>query len=224
MLRRYPDDFPARIAHRFDNHIPVFSLPGFLIISVPIGAGRLGIFLLQPGVDQLHLGMINQFPVPAHQIQIALVPQRGIVQHILEAGIAHIDQQNSLGSGCPLCDLYGPGQGNDPAVLIFAVIKNILHMGHGKMQVFRMLQGILKPLLSGYVHIVLKAGGRHRQKQLPISGKQSNIRDGILVIIIKKGDLAVYRLTLSEQIHIFDHTIIQGIRQLHDRAQISVQG
>ncbi len=166
--------------------------------------------------------MIDQLPLSAHQIQIALISQRDIVKHILQACVGHIDQKNSLGRGGSLRNLHGSRDGDNPPVLIFTVVKNILNMRQGKMKVLRMLQGILKPLFFCHVHPVFQPGRRHRRHQLPIPGKQRNIGDRILIVIIEQGNFAVYLLPLRTEIHVFDHSVIQRIRQLHDSPQVSV--
>ena len=93
-------------------------------------------------------------------------------------------------------------------------------MGRGKVQVVRALQSCLKPGLLRHIDPRIQPGCRSRLEECAVLGQEGNVADAVLVVVVEERKIAVYRF--SGQVRIFYHSIIQGIRKLHDRAQVGI--
>ena len=215
--RRRPDDLPSGVSDRLDSHRPLFPLEHLLVDPVAVAGRRLEVFLFQPGIQKLGFRMVDQISVRSHEIDIAAVPERNLIEQLFQTVIADIDQKHALFRGGTLRDLDHAGRRDHPAVLVFAHIKDPLDVGNRKMKVLRLAQCRPEPRFLRRIHTGLQAGSGNCLQKLPASGKQGDILHIVLVIVVEQHHLPVDALVL--QIRIFDHVVIQGIGKLHDAAE-----
>ena len=99
---------------------------------------RLGDLLhLDEERTQNRLRMVKNLAISADHIEITAAPRRDAAKELFQARIADIDQKDALRGRGSVCQFDRPGQRNDPSILIFRIVKHILYVRQGEMQVFR---------------------------------------------------------------------------------------
>ena len=108
--------------------------------AIPVACRCLVVLLLQPGIDELLPGMVDQLAAAVNEIQVAPIGQLHVAAHLFNASKAHIHQQDT-----PLCGSV-PGQldiaaeGNHPLVVVVRVLEEILDMWRREMEVLLLLK------------------------------------------------------------------------------------
>jgi len=95
---------------------------------VPVFRCRLKVLILEPGVDQLGLRMVDQLPIRAEKIDIAAVSQGDPVKQLFQAVIADVDEENALLRGRALRDLHRARRRDHPTVLVLPRVEHPLDM------------------------------------------------------------------------------------------------
>ena len=96
-------------------------------------------------VDELLAGVIDEFALRVGEVDVAAAGQFHGPADLLDAGEAHVHQQNAaVGAALP-CELHIPAQGHHPPETVVRVGKEVLDVGGGKVEVFHLVQRL--PLL-----------------------------------------------------------------------------
>ena len=85
------------------------------------------------------------------------------------------------------------------------------------MKILRLFQRRLKPRFRCRIYPRLESRGGNGLQKLSVSGKQGDILDIILVVVVEKRHLFVD--TLIPQIRVFYDPVVCGVRKLHDSAE-----
>ena len=155
VLRRHPDNPPSRISDALNRDLPLSLEIRFPVSSIPVGGCRLKVLLHNPRLDQLHLRMVNQLPSASDHVEIPLVSECDVIKQLLKTAVADIEKQNTLLRRRSPRDLDCTGDCDHPAILIFTVIKNVLHMRNCKVHIICPLKRLLKPVLLRHIKVRL---------------------------------------------------------------------
>ncbi len=207
---QYRHQLPARISHGIHDDGTLSSLIIFFMRTVLIVHND-GIVFGADAVQNLHVaGMIHQLPVLVRQVIVNLC--RVLIQtaqHLFNAGIVHVYQQNAgICASLPV-QLHHAAQRNDPVIAIGAVIKDILHMRPGIMKILYLSHGLLKPALLPHVPPRLPVRNRCRRQEASVRGEQGNADEAVLMGFIHEVHLAVD--TVLGKILVLNDIIVHGI-------------
>lgn len=135
-----------------------------------VGQGRGGQIVLgvQPRVDELLAGVVDEFPRRVGEVDVAAARQLHVPADLLDAGKAHVHQQHAaVGAALP-GQLHIPAQRHHPAEVLVRVGEEALDVGGGKMQVLHLVQRRLIPVGGGGVRPLLQGGeGGARHQRAP---------------------------------------------------------
>ena len=222
VIRRYhAHQLPAGVAHGLDRDLSAAALKGLPPGAVPVGGGRPVILLLEPGIDQLLSGVVDQLPVPVDEVEISAVGQLHVPAHLLNAREAHVHQQHAALGDAAAGELDVPAQGHHPAVPVVRVVKEPLDVGRGEVEVLHLLHGRLEPAALLGEGGALQAGQGCRGHQRPAAVKDRDGHQGVPVFLIEQAH-AVGQAALR-QIGGLDDPVVHGVRDAHHPPQVAVQ-
>ena len=212
---------PAGVSHGLDRHLPRLPLERLRMGAVGILGGGQIVFLQEPCVNELLAGMINDLTAAVRQIQIALgVAQIHVLADLLNAAEAHIHQQHAaLNISCP-GQLHLAAQGDHPPVAVVRVLKEVLHMGCGKVEIFNPLLRRGKPGFPLRRHAVFQFPKRRGRDEVAVSGEDRDGHHALPAAFPQQLQGVVQRRL--RQIRILDDLVIHGIGNPHHIPQIAV--
>ena len=218
---RNPHQLPAGVPHRLDRHLPGLPLEALLVGAVGVARRRHVVLLQQPRVDELLPGVIDQLPLPADQIYVPAVGQLHLPAHLGDAVEAHVHQQYAaLGVPAP-GELHLTAEGHHPAVAVIRVIKQLLDVGGGKVEVFHPFRRRPEPAALAGLRRRLHARQRSRLHQPPRRVEQGDGHQRVPVLLIEQPHLLIQGV--RGQVGILDDPVIHGVGHPHHPAQIAVQ-
>ena len=194
--------------------------------TVGIPGGRQIVLLLQARVEKLLAGVVDDLSVPVDEVEVALPVGEGhVLADLLDAAEVHVHQQHTALHIAPACQLHMAAEGDHPVVPRIRILKQVLHMGRGKMQILNALHGGGEPPLAAGRHTFFqlrqRCGGdqsavlveyRQRHQHVPVLGVQQLQR---VVQLLRHAVLL--------QIRVLDDPVIHRVRYPHHIAQVAVQ-
>ena len=130
--------------------------------------------------------MVDDLPVSVDEIEVAGGGQVHILADLLDAAEAHVHQQHAALNGTGPGQLHLPAEGHHPAILVIRVLKEVLHMGRGKVEVFDPLHGGGEPGLLLRIDAVFEPHQRRGGDQLPLLGEQCDGHQGVPVVLVEQ--------------------------------------
>mgnify|MGYP000855931014 CR=1 FL=1 len=127
LLRDHADDAPAGVADRANDDRAGFPVEFFHMSAVVVGRGDQVVLLRQPRSDQLLLWMIDELAVCVHQIQIAPVCERHVIEQLRQAAVFQVDEQYAAHRALPARDLHRGGKRDHADVAMLRVDEQILN-------------------------------------------------------------------------------------------------
>ena len=189
-------------------------------IGVP-GRG-LVVFLQKLGVDQLLPGVVDDLPLPVHQVEIPLPgAQLHILADLLDTPVVHIHQEDPFFHRPAAGQLHLAAEGDHPPVAVVRVHKKVLDMGGGKVEVFHLLPGGGKPALplGGGARLQAAQGGGGLQPAL--LGEDGDGNQVVPVALVK--ELQLLGKGLLPQVGALDDLVVGGVRYPHHPPEVGVQ-
>ena len=125
--------------------------------TVGIPGGRQIILLLQARVEKLLAGVVDDLPVPVDKVEVTLPVGEGhVLTDLLDTAEVHIHQQHAAFHISPACQLHIAAERYHPVVPRVRILKQVLHMGRGEMQILNALHGDGEPPLAAWRHAVFQ--------------------------------------------------------------------
>ena len=211
---------PARVAHGLDRHLPALALELLFVAAVGIAGGQV-VLLLEPRVDELLAGVVDDLAAVVDEIEVAPVVQLHVLADLLDAVKAHVQQQHTAFDAAAPGELHVPAQGYHPPVALVHVRPEVLHMGRGKMQVFDLVHGLDEPVLPLGGDAVFQRAQRRGGDQLPVLGEHGHGDDGIPVAGVE--ELQRRGQAVLVQVDVLDDVIVGGVRNAHHAPEVRVQ-
>ena len=165
--------------------------------------------------------VIDHLPVLPHQVGVTGVPVSGVVENLLNAGEVDVQQQHALAHLSILRQLHRSGQGYHPAVAAVRVIKQVLHMGQGEVEVLDFVQGLPEPRLIFCRLGLLLLGCRGTGQHVSLRVQNDNAHQQILVGVVQQ--LNLLPNVIHRQVMLFDHPIVGRLGHPHHVLQVHVQ-
>ena len=157
--------------------------------------------------------MIDDRSVTVGQIHVLTggVGRIDLIEHLGDRAVLHIDEQYAGARHTVEGKLRDPAERNHPVVPVVWIIKEILYMRQGEVQVFHLILRADKPGFPCHIEIRFDDRTRRCGDQVSARGKQRKGNQGILVCLVKE----VHRfIDISiREVLILDHRVIHRIRQ-----------
>ena len=219
--RGHAHQLPPGVAHGLDGDLPGPALEDLLAAAVPVVRRRPVVLLQEPGVNELLPGMVDQLPAAVDKVEIAPAAQRHVPAHLLDAAEAHVHQQHAPLGGPVPGQLDVAAQGDHPAVGVVGVVKDILDVRGGKVEVFHALAGRLEPVAVRRLRVPLQRRQGHGGHQGAISVKDRQGHQVVPVLLVEQGQ--VPGEVLLRQVCVLDAPVIHRIGNAHHPPEVAVQ-
>ena len=112
-------------------------------------------------------------------------------------------------------------EGHHPAIGILRVVKDVLHVGGGEVEVFHAPAGGLEPVALRRLGLLLQGGQRHGGHQSPLPVEDSQGHQVVPVLLIEQAQVPG-EVPLG-QVGVFDDPVINRVRNAHHPPQVAVQ-
>ena len=100
--------------------------------------------------------MVNQIALFITEVKVTiLIFPVQLLHHSLNGIKIHVNKQNAVAAGSIFTQFHNAAERNDPVCPKRGVIKKILHMRKGKMQILHLLHGRRKKVLFHHLSILL---------------------------------------------------------------------
>ena len=212
---------PPGVPHCFHRHIPPLPLEHLLMGPVAVGRRRQVVLLQQPRVDQLLPGVVDQLPIAVNEVDISPVGQIHVLAHLRDAAKAHVHQQHPPLRAPISGELHMPAEGHHPPGPVVRVVKELLDVGGGEVEVLHFLQRHAKPgTLIGEGGEAAPGEGHRRLQRAPLV-KDGNGDQGVPVLLIEQPH--VLRQGPVGDVGFLDHPVVHRVRHPHHPPQVAVQ-
>ncbi|MPN07608.1 hypothetical protein SDC9_154879 [bioreactor metagenome] len=178
------------------------------------------VFLRESRGDQLLLRMVDQFSVGVHQVEIAAVGQRHMVEQLREAVVLEVYQQHTAHGALSARDFHGGGKRNHADVAMLRVDEQVLNFRRCKVQVLRSVERLLKPLRLPDIHAGLTERGRRGGEQIPVQIVQSDVFHIARIGSVEQLQFGVDRVAVD--INVFNDVVVDGVREPEHVAKVRV--
>ena len=226
LRRHHAHQLPAGVAHCFHRHLPALGVENLRMRPVGIPGGRQVVFLLQARIEKLLTGVVDDLSVSVDQVEITLPVEKGyILADLLNAAEVHIHQQHAALDHAAPGQLHMAAEGHHPMIPRVGVLKHVLHMRRGKMQVFNALHGGGEPPLTAGRHAVFQfcQGRGGDQLAVPIKHRQRHQYIPVLGVQQLQSVAQLLRRVTLLQIRALDDPVVHRVGYPHHVPQIAVQ-